>query len=119
MSSYIEDFRQGNTKVIKIDYGQGVDTTGWTFYLTLKEKIDDYTPVAQVSTTAGDNVLDDPTNGLVYLTLDSVTSSSIPVGSYYWSVQVDKGGSPAIINTILPPIDDYKDKVSVVQAIKL
>lgn len=119
MSEYIEDFRQGNTKVIKIDYGKGIDITGWTFYLTLKENIDDTSNIAQVSSVAGSDPMDDAVNGLAYLTLDSTTSASIEPGKYYWSLQVDKGGSPPVIKTLLPPIDDYKDKVEVVKAIKL
>lgn len=119
MSGYIQDFRQGNTKVIKIDYGKGVDITGWTFYFTLKQDIDDATPVAQVSTTAGDDPNDDVVNGLAFLTLDSTTSATIDPGKYYWSIQVDKGGAPPVIVTLLPPLDDWKDKVEVMPAIRL
>jgi hypothetical protein len=119
MSDYIQNFRQGNTKVIKIDYGKGVDVTGWKYYFTLKNEIDDVTNVHQTMTTAGDNALDDINNGLAFLTVDSTASALIPVGKYFWSIVVDKGGSPPVITTILPPIDDWKDKLEIVQAIKL
>jgi len=119
MSDYIQDFRQGNTKVIKIDYGKGVDITGWVFYFTLKEDIDDTNNAMQVTTTAGDNALDDVDNGLAFLTVDSDVSALVTPDKYFWSLQVDKGGTPKDITTLLPPIDDWKDKVEVVKAIRL
>jgi len=114
MSDYIKDFRQGDSKIIKIDYGLGIDVTGWKFWITLKNELDDSNIVAQVSTTAGDDANDDLANGIVYLTIDSTTSLGIPSGKYYYDVQVSKGGNPPIIKTILPPIDDYKDRINVV-----
>lgn len=119
MSDYIEDIRQGNTKVIKIDYGKGVDITGWIFYLTLKNDIDDVDFVVQVTNTAGDNPLDDVANGLMFLTLPSDVSGTIEPNDYYWSIQVNKGGTPPVIVTLLPPTDDYKDRLKIVKAIKL
>jgi len=114
MSDYITDFRQGDSKVIKIEYGTGVDITGWKFWFTMKTELDASTIIAQVSTTAGDDALDDVLNGLVYITLDSSTSYDITPGKYYYDVQVSKGGNPPVIKTILPPIEDYKDKITVV-----
>lgn len=117
MSDYISDFRQGDSKVIKIDYGIGVDITGWKFWLTMKTELDSSSYVAQVSTTAGDDSNDDVANGIAYITIDSTTSINIPAGKYYYDVQVNKGGTPPIIKTILPPIDDYKDRITVVQGL--
>jgi len=114
MSDYITDFRQGDTKVIKIDYGTGVDITGWSFIFTIKKDLESSTIIAQIKTTAGDDTNDDILNGLAYITLDSDTSFTINPGSYYYDVQVNKGGAPAVIKTILPPITDYKDKINVV-----
>lgn len=114
MSDYITDFRQGDSKIIKIDYGVGVDVTGWKFWITLKEELDSSTIIAQISTTAGDDTNDDVANGIVYITIDSVTSLGIPAGKYYYDVQVSKGGNPPVIKTILPPIEDYKDRITVV-----
>lgn len=114
MSDYITDFRQGDTKVIKIDYGTGVDITGWIFIFTMKAKLESATITAQVKTTAGDNPLDDVANGLCYITLDSDTSYTIAPGKYFYDVQVNKGGVPPVIKTILPPITDVNDKITVV-----
>ena len=117
MSDYISDFRQGDSKVIKIDYGVGIDVTGWKFWMTMKTELDSSSYVAQVSTTAGDDANDDVANGIVYITIDSTTSYDIPAGKYYYDVQVSKGGNPPIIKTILPPIEDYKDRITVVQGL--
>lgn len=117
MSNYIKDFRQGDSKVIKIDYGVGVDATGWKFWITLRKELNSNTIIAQASTTAGDNELDDVANGIVYLTIDSDISYTIPVGKYYYDIQVSKGGVPPIINTILPPVDEYKDRIKVLQGL--
>lgn len=115
MSDYITDFRQGDTKIIEIDYGTGVDITGWKFWITLRESLESTKIIVQSSTVAGDNVLDDVANGLAYLTITSTDSMTIDAGSYNWDIQVRKGNSdPAVISTILPPIADYKDKINVV-----
>jgi hypothetical protein len=117
MGEYVKDFRQGDTKVIKINYGAGVDITGWKFWFTLRKEIGDSTYVAQATTTAGDNPDDDPPNGLAYITLSSADSMTIPAAKYYYDVQVSKGGSPPVIKTILPPIESYKDRIEVVPGI--
>lgn len=114
MSDYITDFRQGDSKVIKINYGVGIDVTGWKFWITLKEELNSTSIALQISTTAGDDANDDLPNGIVYLTIDSVSSAAIKAGKYYYDVQVSKGGSPPIIKTILPPIEDYKDRINIV-----
>lgn len=114
MSDYITDFRQGDSKVIKIDYGTGVDITGWSFIFTMKESLDTDTISAQIKTTAGDNAADDVANGLAHITLDSDTSYTLKPAKYFYDVQVNKGGNPPVISTILPPIGEYKDRITVV-----
>ena len=114
MSDYITDFRQGDSKVIKIDYGTGVDITGWKFWFTMKTELDSTNITAQISTTAGDDTNDDIANGIAYITVDSVTSYGIAAGKYYYDVQVSKGGNPPVIKTILPPIEEYKDRINVI-----
>lgn len=117
MGTYLKDFRQGDTKTIVMDYGNGVDVTGWEFTITLKESFGSSKIACQATTIAGDNTLDDVNNGLVHLTIDSVISTAIKPGKYYYDVQVNKGGSPPDIRTILPPIDDYKDRITVVEGL--
>lgn len=117
MGTYVSDFRQGDTKIIKVDFGNGVNITGWVFWFTLRKEFGDKNFVAQVTYNAGDNSMDDIFNGLAHITLDSDTSATIEPGKYYYDVQVSKGGTPPNIKTILPPIDDYKDRVTVVPGV--
>ena len=117
MGTYVKDFRQGETKTIKINYGSGCDITGWKFWFTLRKEFNDTTFVAQATHTAGDDPNDDVANGLCYITMDSDVSELIPAGKYYYDVRVSKGGTPPVIRTIIPPIDDYKDKVEVVESV--
>lgn len=120
MSSYIDDIRQGDTRVFEIDYGAGVDITGWVFYFILKKKMDDTENVLQVEHVAGDDVLDDVENGLAHLTITSTDAADLtPDKGYFWALKVNKGGSPNIIKTLLPPITDPNDKVAVVDGMEI
>jgi hypothetical protein len=116
MAKYIEDFRQGETKTLEISYQNETvvtDITGYQFKLIL---LTDFgvTPTLEVTTTAGDDPADVPTEGLCYLTMTSTDSANIPPGKYYYMVQRIISGTPDDIFTIMPPIKDYKDKVLVV-----
>lgn len=119
MATYIEDFRQGDTKVFVIDYGKGIDITSWKFYFILRENLDDTENVLQVMTTAGDNALDDVANGLAHITVAADVSALLTPGKYYYAVKVDKGGAPAVIWTLVPPITDVKDRVEVFDGIEI
>lgn len=111
MAKYIKDFRQGDTKKIRIKYEE--DITGWQFKITI---LTDFgkTPELEVLTTAGDYADDSPTEGLCYLIIDSTTSATITPGKYYYYIQRIVTGAPDDIKTILPPIKDYKDKLEIV-----
>lgn len=111
MAKYLKDFRQGDTKKIRIKYEN--DITGWQFKITL---LTDFgaAPELEVTTTAGDYVEDSPTEGLCYLVIDSDVSSLITPKKYYYYIQRIVAGAPDDIKTILPPIKDYKDKLEIV-----
>jgi len=112
MATYLKDFRQGDTKIIKIDYGVGVDITDWEFFFTMRVDFEEATPItAQVKTKAGDHGLDDVANGLAHIELDSTTSAGIPVGGYVYDVQRVKpnGANPVSVLTLLPPVADFND----------
>lgn len=115
MAKELKDFRQGDTKVIKIDYGTGFDITGYKFWFSLRVDFDDANPTSQTSTTAGDHTLDDVANGVAYIQLESDDSISIPVGSYYWDVQASDAAAPPVITTLLPTIKLVKDKIAVLE----
>lgn len=114
MAKYISDFRSGDTKKLKISYS--IDITGYQFKLTITTDFG-VTPVVEVTTTAGNDPADVPTEGLVYLTLPSDISATIPPGKYYYFVQRIITGTPDDVFTILPPIKDAKDKVIVIDGI--
>lgn len=109
----LSDFRKGETKVIKIDYGADTDITGWSFKVVFKKKSDQVHNDLEIETTAGDEVLDDPMNGLAYLIIDSTTSLGLDVGKYFYSVKRIKPGSPQDIKTIAPPDDEYNERITV------
>jgi len=119
MSSFIDDIRQGDTRVFELDYGVGVDITNWIFYFILKKNLEDTENILQVAHTAGDNALDDIENGLAHLTLESTDTAGLEPDKYFYAIKVNKGGSPNIIRTLLPPITDPKDKVAVIDGIEI
>lgn len=111
MAKYMSDFRQGDTKILKIAYA--TDITGYQFKLTL---LTDFgkTATLTVTTTAGDDPADVPAEGLAYITMTSTQSATVPPGKYIYFVQRIITGVPDDIYTIMPPIKDHKDKVLVV-----
>lgn len=71
---------------------------GWDFYLTFKSSLDNLDADADiaVTTTAGVDPDDDPTNFIVYLTLTSA-ETKVPVGKYFYGVKrVIPGANPQI-----------------------
>lgn len=104
MAKELKDFRQGDTKVIKVDYGVGFDITGYIFWFTLRTDFDAVTPTAQVQTTAGSHALDDVANGIAYIELPSDVSLATPTGKYVWDIQRVIPGTPPNVLTLLPTI---------------
>lgn len=118
MAKELEDFRQGDTKKIKIDYGQGFDITGYKFWFTLREDFGSAI-VAQVSTVAGNHSLDDVANGIAYIQLESDVSKAIPTGKYVWDVQRAIPTTPPDVLTLLPTLKNVKDKIEVYAGVTL
>jgi len=101
----IKDFYRGDSKVWRFEFGNGVDVTGWKIYLTLKtnKDDDDSDAVLQVSNTAGDNVLDDISNGTIHLTASSVDTAGAkiePDTKYFYGFQRVIPGSPVNVRTL-------------------
>jgi len=111
MGAYISNLRYNTSKIIKIDYGDGVDITGWRFTLTLKLALSGAV-LYTFETNAGDDTLDDPFYGTCYLTIPA--NSNMNPGKYFYELRSNDMGTPAIIKTILPPIDDFRDKIEVI-----
>lgn len=77
---------RGDTKTYRFTFPY--DITGIQIHFTIKEDITDPNQRAAltVSTTAGDNALDDPVNGILYLTLESNQTSKLSVQEYYFGI---------------------------------
>ena len=116
MAKYIPDFRVGDSYklslVVKDEFGVAVDITGYVFWLTLKAAFTDadVDAVLQFKTTVGDNPSDDALNGICNLYVPAADTKAVPVGKYFYDIQQLAGTD---ITTILPPVEDYKDKLSV------
>ena len=118
MAKELANFRQGDTKVIKvINTTTGYDVTGHTFWFTLRDKFDNVAFIAQVKTTAGDHPLDDIANNTIFIEMGSDVTKGIPVGSYFWDIQRSEGGVPPVIVTILPTEKNLKDKILVLEQV--
>lgn len=118
MAKYLKDFRVGDTVSVKIEYPNTTNIAGYKFWLTLKKNINDVVPVVQVSTVAGSNVLDDAAHGVCYLQIPSTTTAAIPVGKYYYDLQRALPGQVVPdIRTLIPPVEEYRDKISVLPQI--
>jgi len=118
MAKELSNFRQGDTKVVKIiNSTPGFDITGHVFWLTLRVDFDSPTFIAQVKSTAGDHPDDDIPNNTIFLQLDSDVTSLIPVASYYWDIQSSDGSIPPLITTIVPTESRLKEKVKVMEQV--
>lgn len=96
----LPDFFRGDTYVFSVEH-PGVDVTGWLFTWTLKSAPEDATPALQVQHTAGSGPLDDAVNGVVFISLDSVTSAGLTPGSFVCDVERRIPGSPPLVRTLV------------------
>lgn len=126
MAKFIPDMRVGSEYTLKIvikkEDGTPENITGYKFWLTLKAGADLATAAAlnddaaglQESTTVGANTADDAINGIAYLVISSEKMKTVPVGDYFYDVQAKKPGNSGLgITTLLPPITDVEDMVTV------
>lgn len=103
MSTKIANFYRGDTKVYKFTF-TGQDITGWSIWFTLKndESDSDEDAVLQISATADDNALDDPVNGIMYITLTSTDTNLLVPGEFAYDFQrVISAQSPPDVRTLL------------------
>ena len=113
MANYLEDIRQGDDYTLKVNFGAN-DITGFEFWLTLKNDFEDTdaNAVLQVTSVAGSDPGDDPTHGIAYIRILASQTKQIIPGSYIYDLQVKT--TSGLINTIIPPNSDYKDRVKVI-----
>jgi hypothetical protein len=114
MATYLEDIRQGDDYVIKVDFGSDNNITGFEFWITLKQDFEqtDAQAVLQFTTVAGDDTADDPTHGIAYIRIPAATTKAIDPSSYIYDVQVKT--TTGSVQTIIPPNSDYTDRVKVI-----
>jgi hypothetical protein len=121
MSNYLPNIRAGDDYSIKLIVQKPDLTlqniTGYKFWLTLKTSfaLNDAEATLQFITTVGSNPNDNAAAGECYIYVSGAQTKTIPAGSYYYDIQqktLDGG-----ITTIVPPIEDYKDKIIVVPEI--
>lgn len=122
MASTLPDFRRGDTYPVELyivnEDDAAYDITGWVFTFTLKS-VSTGLIALQISKTAGDDTKDDPSNGMVYLEIDSDTSAAQTPGSYYYDVQRSIPGSPPDVRTILPDIENPHDKLRIFEDVSV
>lgn len=110
----LADFWRGDTKEIKLTFTDknnvALDVTAWILTWTFKKELSDSVPAAQIVTTAGDNPLDEPLSGIIWLVLPSDISETLTPGSYFYDIERKIPGTPPIVKTIMPekPTDKLK-----------
>lgn len=119
MAKYLQDIRQGDSRTIKINYGDGFDISGWTFYFVMKLDLEQVDPDVFVTTTVGSHAEDDAANGIVNIVISSAITGALEPDSYYYSVKRSDGATTPDIKTILPPVEEYKDRLNVIPALKI
>ena len=116
MAKDITDMRVGDEYTLKIDYGVGVNITGYKFWITLKTAVTDtdLQAVLQYSTVAGNEPADDVLNGIAYIVVPSNIMKTVPAGEYFYDVQAKRPGADGVgIKTLLPKITNTDDIVTV------
>jgi len=83
----VKDFTQGDSFTIKISHNPVKDITGGSLVFVMKKRENDTTKVLSVTHTIGSNPLDDPTNGIGYITVTSADTSAIAPGKYFGSIK--------------------------------
>lgn len=113
MAKYINDFVQGDTVKIKLNYGASTDLTGYEYLFTLKSDLtlDDVDAELAHSTVAGEYTNDDITNGIVFIVVPAEVTATIPSGKYYYGLQ--ETSALGEVRTLVPTPEDYKDKLFV------
>lgn len=115
MALYIEDFFQGDTYRIKVEYPIGTDLTGYIHYLTLKRDANDAEPVLQVASTFGGHTADSlgtaQEKPVAYIEATADMTDVVDSGKYLYAVKVKAPNAEEI--TLVPKPKDYRDKVFV------
>lgn len=113
MSARINNFRRGDTFLLKFNFGTGVNITGWTLTFTLRDTFKTEIAACSLTRTAGDHVLDELNNGIFYYFFDNETSKSLIPKKYKYDLQLVIPGNPKQVKTLIPEIDDVYEPIEV------
>lgn len=116
MALYIDDFYQGDSFKVKLDYGLGFDLTGYRFWATLKKHYADLDEDAalKISTEPGDDPDDEPTNGIVHIPFATSVTSLLDAGKYHYDIWEQAPDLDP--NQLYPLVEDRTDRVLVAAA---
>jgi hypothetical protein len=109
MAKHLADFRQGDTVRIKIQYPGGTNLTGYKHWLTLRTSFDAATAALAVETAFGNHTAD--ADNVAYLEATPAQTALLAPGKYVYDVQAKAPNGDIV--TLLPPIEDYGDKIAV------
>jgi len=110
MAKYLPDFRVGDTYRIKLEYPEGTILFGYRHWLTLRAEFGSASAALEVDSVFGDHDAD--TENIAYLEATPSQTALIAPGRYYYDVQAESASGEVM--TLVPPVTDYKDKISVV-----
>lgn len=82
---------------------------GYKHWLTLKTSFDAETPALAVESTFGDHTADSA--NIAYLEATPAATALLTAGKYIYDVQAKAPNGDIL--TLLPPVEDYADKIAV------
>lgn len=109
MAKHIPDFRVGDTFRIKVQYPVGTDLTGYRHWITLRTSFDAAIAALAVETTFGDHTAD--AANVAYIEATPTQTALLTAGKYVYDVQAKAPNGDIV--TLLPPVEDYGDKIAV------
>lgn len=83
----VPDFATGDSFRIKVSHNPTKDITGGSFVFVMKKRESDTTDVLRVTHNVGDDALDDPANGIAYISVSGTDTADIPVGEYFGTIK--------------------------------
>lgn len=112
MATDLDDFRRGDTFLLRFNFGTGVIITDWNITFSLRDTFTSEL-IMSVKRTVGDYPLDEPLNGLFYFFFDDVSSQALTPKKYKWDIQLVVPGVLKQVHTLLPKKENYKESLEI------
>ena len=112
MATDLDDFRRGDTFLLRFNFGTGVIITDWNITFSLRDTFTSEL-ITSVKRTVGDYPLDEPLNGLFYFFFDDVSSQALTPKKYKWDIQLVVPGVLKQVHTLLPKKENYKESLEI------